>query len=652
MMLAALSLSILMGSAPPQASAGAPTGRIEALEQQIRLQPRLTQPYIELAREYARSGDPMRAEATLRRGLAESWEPKTMRGALVEFLAMASRWNDAVTEATPLAVDSAGRILIARLRVNAGIEAYHAHDRVRAREHWERALVAEPSLLEASVNLAALLVEMNRKDSARVVVQRALVQHPTEPRLLMLRARTLEGPASLEAAVKAMQQARKNDPTDESLGLQLASILEGTGNHLPAMALYDTLVRSPTATEKTFKAAVAFWLEASEPKMAVTVAELGIGKYPRESELYASLGEARALQFNWQASADAYRKAIPLSSEREPLELALLDVYISGADTAGMLALARALSIRPASRATLLRAAQAVTPIRAADAASIYDGMLARDADDVDALEAGAALAESVGDTARAIAFASRATYADSSGPAPPLILLRLTHPSPDTAQLLLRRALWRGVGRLQALELSTASQMSGGLNLRAISRAKPKLTEKQKVQEQLRWTLDTVVLHTSWGRGELTQLRLAYPQSGILERYTAMIAMREGSDSAALATYDRVLRRNPGDVDAQLQRAALLQRMGRTAEAVDGYARAYDADPANDSTFVTLRTLRQQQGTLPDLLTQLRRLRARLPDSKPLALHEVEVLQRLGRLDEANKAAAVADTLGGKKKP
>lgn len=634
--------------------------RAQELERAIQLRPRVAELYVQLAREYERAGDAPRAEATLRRGVAEAWEERSVRASLVDLLARADRWDDAVTEAQPLATDSASRVMVARLRVNAGIAAYHAGDRARARAAWERALVDDPTLTEAAVNLGAVLLELGKRDSARSVARRALASHPTDVRLLALNARTLDGPEGVTAAIRAMRQARAEHPDDENAGLQLASYLAAAGNQLPAMALYDTLVHAPAASERAFDAAVAFWLGGGQPKPAAEVAELGLKKYPRSTGLLASLGQARAMEKEWVPAVDAYRRAISLARDREPLELALLDVHLNGADTSEALVLARALAARPASRATLLRVADRIAPLPAwradpspADSSArpnaaavvvadrIYDGILERDSLDLDALEGALELAESTRDSARAVALAGRALAADSSGAAPPLVLLRFARPDADSARLLLRRALWRGVDRLQALEMRTAGALGGNVDLRALARAKPELARRKRAQDRLRWALDTAVFHTSWGTAELQQLRLAYPQSALLARYAADVAAKDGRDSVALAEYERVLRRNPSDVDAQLARAELLLRAGRTDDAIDSYARAFDADPTNDSTYRALRMLRERQGTLDVLAGQLRRLRLRLPDARPLGEHEVEVLQRLGRLQEAQALAA-----------
>ena len=117
-------------------------------------------------------------------------------------------------------------------------------------------------------------------------------------------------------------------------------------------------------------------------------------------------------------------------------------------------------------------------------------------------------------------------------------------------------------------------------------------------------------------------------------------MAEREGNDSTALVVYDAVLRRDPTDAATQAARAALLARTGRASESLDAYTRALDLTPEDDGAFRALQRARQADGSLELLLAQIRRLRVRLPRSRVLVDHEIEVLQRLGRLQEAADTA------------
>jgi tetratricopeptide (TPR) repeat protein len=634
-------LAALSGLTGPIAAQAQGSARTTELEAQLLLRPAEASLYIALAAERERLGDRVRAEAALRAGVAAADDARAVRAALAEFLARGEHWREAVAVAESLGQDSRTRGFRARLRVNAGVAAYRAGDRGVARRHWERALEDDPALAQAAVDLGALLLELHETDAARAVASRALVHHPDHEQLRALRAATLGGAEGVAAAVTELRRRRAARPKDERLGLELAGVLAGS-DRAAAGALYDSLLAAPAPGEETYLAAARFWLDGNQAGPAAQVSERGLERFERSGALQLLLGEARAAGRDWRAAVTAYRRAATRLSAPEEAELPLIDVLIQAGDTAEALNVIGHMARRPASRDALLRAGTTATGLRApARADSIYRDLLVRNPDDVAALEAGAELAEAAGDTARALGLYVRAAEQDSSGPIAPLGLLRLRPHGADGAQLLLRRAAWRGMDELQRLELATTAAVSGPLNLRVVAASQPALERRKRIADLLRATLDTIVLARPWGVAELQQLRLAYPGSALIERYVGAIAERDGSDSVALAVYDAVLRREAADPVTQRARAAVLLRLGRRAEAIAAYVRAFDLDPEHTSTFQSLRELRQRDGSLAALLEQVQRLRVRLPRSRIVAEQEIEVLQRMGRLAEAVNAAA-----------
>jgi tetratricopeptide (TPR) repeat protein len=298
-------------------------------------------------------------------------------------------------------------------------------------------------------------------------------------------------------------------------------------------------------------------------------------------------------------------------------------------------------SARSAFRACLAAvvSAAAIASPRAS-AAQARARTVAGHATSAEALENGATAAEALGDTARAVRLYRQAAALDASGPLAPLALIRLTHPAPDTAAMLLRRAAWRGIDALQRAEMGLAGMVDGRGSSRAAARARPMLERRSRLEALVRQALDTLVYGTTAGGAELERLRHAYPRSPLLERYAAAVAIRSGRDEEALAVLDGLLADHPADGAAQRDRAAALERLGRSAEAAVGYARAVDLDPEAEPPFRALVRLREAGGELGLLLAQVRRLRVGLGSSRTLALREVEVLQRMGRTGEAQDVA------------
>jgi tetratricopeptide (TPR) repeat protein len=635
--------ALLLAAAAPRAVAQVDTVSpgAAALERQLRLRPSDAATLLALAREYEAAGRRDRAEATLRTGAARSAGDASLRGAWVELLARMERWSDALAAIAPLAArDSAVVRVAARLRVNAGLAAYRAGNRAAARAHWSRALREDPGLAEAAVDLGGLLVELGERDEARAVVERALAHRPGDARLLALRASTMDGPEGLAAAIAALRRLRAQEG-GESTGLELAKLLTAAGDRVGAIALYDSLVQAPTASGRAFREATAFWLDGAQWETASRVAERGLDRFGTDGELWAQSGEALAGRADWRGAALAYRRAAGLLPRPEEAELPLLDAYVAAGDTAAALAVVRGMRSRSAGRGALLEAAAKAQALGAAPLAdSCFGDLIGRSAEDAAALEGAAGQALARRDTAQALTLYRRAAAQDSSGPLAPLMLLRLERPPADSAARLLRRALWRGVEALQAAELGAAGAMSGPLSARRAARARPLLDRREVLLAAVRTALDTAVFGTPWGAEELRQLRLAYPQSSLLERYEARLVTRFGRAEEAVEAYDRLVRRSPEDADLQRERAETLQRAGRVVEAAEGYARALDLEPESEPAFRALLRLRQAAGTLDALLRQVRRQRVAFPDSRVLPEREIELLQRMGRLDEAADVA------------
>lgn len=639
-----LVLASLVAIAGPVTAQAQGSARTAELEMRLAMTPDDPTLYVALASEQERLGDRYRAEATLRRGIGATSGARSVRMALADMLARTARWTEAIAAAESLGTDARAHGLLARMRVNAGIASYRRGDRAAARAMWQRALVDDPGLPEAAVNLGALLLELGEQDAARAVVARALALHPDHEQLRTLRAATLGGAAAAAAALSELKRRRARAPNDERIGLELASLLANTGARKEAAAVYDTLLKAPRPSVEAYQAAARFWISGRQAALATQIAERGSERYPRSGDLLALLGEAQAAAGEWQKAAASYRRAARLLADPEQAELPLLEALVSAGDTADAIGVLHDMAARPATRTALLRGAALATELRAPGLAdSIYRDMLARDSLDIDALEAEGDLAEIAGDTARAVALYTRAASTDSSGLIAPLALLRLTQPDLAARKQLWRRAVWRGVAELERLELATASVARGEIDLKALAAAKPQIDRRKRIVGLVRMALDTVVLGTTWGPEELTQLRLSFPGSALLDRYVGMLAERAGDEASALRMYDDVLRREPTDVGSHEARGALLIRMGRPREAIDAYTRALDLTPEEDRVFRALQALRQRDGSLDDLLAQVRRLRVRLPASRLLAEHEIEVLQRLDRLEEA---AALAQKL------
>ena len=655
-----LALAAGLASAGPAAAqrpghAAPDSVRIPQLERHLLDRPADTRAHIALARLYSQHDRPEDAETLLRAGLDRADDPERIRWALVQYLAQRERWRDALDAVRPLvaAGDTTATDVRARLLTNAGLAAYQAGEPDRARSDWERALELAPDSRMAALNLAQLLVQTGERDSARAVASAALRHHPADERLLYLRTMTGAGERDLEEAIEATRRLYDSNPDDQAVGLELAGLYRMAGEGKQAMAIYRELLERPEPMEAVYVAVAEYWLGGALSDRTAELLDDGLDRYPRSGRLWLLLGDAEAGREAWDAAEVAYSQAIVHLDDPVEAKLRLADTHASAGDTAAALGVLRGIDRDRRGRAALLRAAwmaeQLAEQLGADEpgaygvARTIYESLLDRDADDLAALEGAGRVAEAMTDTTAAVRLYRSAMARDSVGPGPPLGLLRLTRPSPDSAKTLLRQAAWRGVERLGQTELMTAASVSGRVDARRMEQARPAVERSIQLGETVRTVLDTMVFETDWGPTELDRLRRAFPDARLLETYAARLAARQGRDSTALAMTRSLLRRHPQDVELHRDLARLVERTRSPDAALPAWRHALELEPEHEPTFRAALAAHRAADRLDALLDQVARLRTIDAESRVLAEYQIELLHRLGRLEEA---AAVARAL------
>ncbi len=254
--------------------------------------------------------------------------------------------------------------------------------------------------------------------------------------------------------------------------------------------------------------------------------------------------------------------------------------------------------------------------------------------------------------TGMLLGVAAAAAAAVPAGPAVPSgaapVTLGPTALPQDTAvppaERALRDSLRAAVQRVARLERGMLRALEAGDSVT--------LVDADQRRSRLRATLDSLldraVLGTAWGAAELARLRDRYPGSRVLDTYAVRLRLQQGDARGALALADRLLGREADDAPLHALRGRALDALDRPEDAWLAYLRAFDLDPAAEAPFRGLLRLARREAVpdaMPRLLEHVRRLRRLLPDQPALLDREVELLQRMGRLEEAR---AVQDTAGG----
>lgn len=212
-----------------------------------------------------------------------------------------------------------------------------------------------------------------------------------------------------------------------------------------------------------------------------------------------------------------------------------------------------------------------------------------------------------------------------------------------------LRDSLRATIDRLAGLERGMLRSMQAG-DSAAMAGADQRRVAIRTTLDSL---LERAVLRTAWGPAELHRLRTQYAGSRVLDTYAVRLRLREGEPGAALELVDQLIGRDAGQAGVHVLRGRALEALGRDHEAWLAYLRALDLEPGAEAPFRRLVRLARRESAAPDamerLLGHVRRLQRLAGDGAALGPvlrdREVELLQRMGRLEEAWSAQ---DTAGG----
>lgn len=157
---------------------------------------------------------------------------------------------------------------------------------------------------------------------------------------------------------------------------------------------------------------------------------------------------------------------------------------------------------------------------------------------------------------------------------------------------------------------------------------------------------LDTLLRLGPRGRTAIRALAADWPGADLVRRYEIRAALLAPDATEALRLAEQLGTTVPRDTEVIGWRADALDALGRAEEALRARQARFELAPEDAGHWRDLLAAHTAANSLPQLRLSLARLRLLYPHSKVLREHEVEVLHRLGRNEEAARIAA--DTTGG----
>lgn len=130
------------------------------------------------------------------------------------------------------------------------------------------------------------------------------------------------------------------------------------------------------------------------------------------------------------------------------------------------------------------------------------------------------------------------------------------------------------------------------------------------------------------------------YPQHFLAWKIMASLHRRSGRPGVALQAIERALQCEPLDASLQMERAGLLDELGRLDEAESACRRVLSAEPENGLAHSLLAAILMSQGRVEEAEALHRRAAELQPDSPLVHGRFCLYLQGRGRLEEAEAAA------------
>ncbi len=156
---------------------------------------------------------------------------------------------------------------------------------------------------------------------------------------------------------------------------------------------------------------------------------------------------------------------------------------------------------------------------------------------------------------------------------------------------------------------------------------------------------IDTLLASGAPGRAAIRSLAADWPGVDQVRRAEVRAALRAGDARDALHVVERLAVPAPRDTQLLSWRIEALESLRRPAEALRMRQSRFELVPNDPGAWRPLLAAHEAAGSLPQLRESLGRLRLLFPDSRIVRDHEIEVLHRLGRVEEAARIAA--DTSG-----
>ena len=196
-----------------------------------------------------------------------------------------------------------------------GVALQNLGDVDGARAAYERALELDAKLVEASVNLSALLLDTGASERAAEVAAQGLAAAPGHADLLLNRALALENTGKRDEAIAAYGKAVDARPNDAETHIAYADLLAASGKRDLAL---EQLKQASETDDPKLLAAVAHWFgRLKAPAECIAALDRAIER-SATAELHTRRGVCRNEQGDSAGAKADYDRALAMDESFAP----------------------------------------------------------------------------------------------------------------------------------------------------------------------------------------------------------------------------------------------------------------------------------------------------------------------------------------------
>lgn len=560
-------------------------------------------------------------------------------------------WYDIVYKMEPSELNRA--ILVLSYKYS-GIDAYKSGQWEKSALYFESALKYDSTQQDLYQIVASAWIQIKEYKKALDVINNGFKIFPGDKNLKQIQKYVLFQQKDYQTLVEIYEQNAREHPDNLDAGLELAQLYLALGRGTETQLEYQRLKEKFPGNPKLYNAIAEYWRNLLMfDKERETYLEL-LRYHPDADSIYLKIAETYSNENKWSNARSSYRAYL----EKHPGDLTALSlVAISyekeAAYDSALVIYGEIVKNYPSNADIFRRAGNTAMIIGKADTAlEYYRRWCEINPKDPEAWTAQGLAFEKLGNTANARhAYEQAENLKGNSISAFRLSLILRETDEIDIARRLQFLALRRSIDELARKEQSISAILSQDTTI-GITELRKVSSETESLRKS-RNTIFDIVDHWFPNRtdpeleSELNKLLREYPNAPVLLEILADISMEKGDRTNANSLYEKLLRQEPSSIKGHLMLGEIKEANGELDTALKFYMQAVEInlsqknmDEGTSNAYRAAIKVAEEINKLNLLANRWKQLHTIYKDDVQLTQNLIEVLHKLGMMDEARKLA------------